>query len=385
MKSLKYFRKKGKAVLLRVDYNVDFDKRGKIIDDFRITKTIPTIKYLLGLNSKIIIATHIGRPKFPFSDLSTSRLLPYLERKLKRKIIFLKNFLAIKEKSVIEKLPKKSIVLLENLRFHKEEEENNANFARKLAELASVFVFDAFSVAHRKHSSVVSLPKFLESYYGFLFEKEIEALEKAISLSQRPLALVLGGAKEETKFPLIKYWLNKADSIILGGVIANNFLKARGFRIGESLYTPKFVSEAKKIMEARIKAKITLPRDTVLLSHQRRRNSALTEIGPKDTIQDIGKETIPFYKKSILGNKTVVFNGPMGYIEDKRFQKGTLEIAKSIIESGAFSVVGGGETLMFLKKSGLRNKFSFVSTGGGAMLEFLSGRKLPIFKFINSK
>ena len=254
MKPLTSFKEKNKVVLLRVDYNVDFDKRNRVLDDFRIKKTLPTLDYLLKLNSKVILATHLGWPKFPVSDLSTLRLKPHLETLFKRKIIFLKDFSKTK-KEIIQELPQKTIILLENLRFHKGEEENNLKFAQKLASLAEIFVFEAFSVSHRNHASVVLLPKLLKSYYGFLFEEEIRELSKLLKGFKRPLCLILGGAKEKTKFPLIKNYLKKADFILLGGVLANNFLKAKGIQIGNSQYSPEFVEESKKILNSQEKEK----------------------------------------------------------------------------------------------------------------------------------
>ncbi len=381
MKKLKDFKSKNKIVLLRTDYNVDFNKKGKILDDFRIVKTLPTIKYLLSLKSKIILATHIGRPKFPVSDLSTIRLKPHLEKLLKRKIIFSKDFRKV-NKEIIKKLPN-SIILLENLRFFKGEENNDLKFAKQLASLADIFVFDAFSVAHRKHASVVRLPKILKSYYGFLLEQELLNLNKVLNYKKRPLTLILGGAKEKTKLPLIKYWLNKADYILLGGVIGNDFLVAQGYDLGKSLFSVEFSKEAKDILnEKQRKVKIILPKDLAILNSQRKKNSSIENLGYKDTSLDIGKETIQIFKNIILKSNLIIYNGPMGYIEDKRFAKGTQEIIKSIANSKAFSVTGGGETLLILRKNHLEDKFSFVSTGGGAMLRFLSHKPLEITKFI---
>ncbi len=380
MDNLKKFRQKNKTVLLRVDYNVDFDKRGKVLDDFRIVKTLPTIKYLLSLKSKIILATHIGRPKFPVSDLSTIRLKPYLEKLLKRKIVFSKDF-RLTDKETIKKLPN-SIILLENLRFFKGEEKNDLNFTKSLAKLADVFVFDAFSVAHREHASVISLPKILKSYYGLLLEKEILNLKKVLNYKKRPLTLVLGGAKEKTKLPLINHWLNKADYILLGGIIGHDFLIAKGYDLGKSLFSLEFVKEAKNILKKPKKAEIILPEDLAILSSRRKKNSNIKNLGYKDNALDIGKETIKIFKNIIAKSSLIIYNGPMGYIEDKRFATGTKEIIKAIANSKAFSVTGGGETLLILKKSHLENKFSFVSTGGGAMLRFLSNKPLAIEKFI---
>ncbi len=382
MERIKKFKAKDKIVLLRVDYNVDFNKKGKILDDFRISRTIPTIKYLLSLKSKIIIATHIGRPKFPVSDLSTIRLKNHLENILNEKIIFSKNFQSI-EKEIIKKLPN-SIILLENLRFFKGEEENKLSFAKSLAKLADVFVFEAFSVAHRKHASVDKLPKILKSYYGFLIEEEIYNLKKILNYKKEPITLIIGGAKEKTKLPLIKFWLNRANFILLGGIIAHDFLKTYGIELGRSLFSVEYVKEAKKILETKNKkAKIILPEDLSILSSQRKKNSALNNLGYKDNALDIGKKTIEKFKKIISESSLIIYNGPMGYIEDKRFAVGTYKIIKAIANSKSFSVTGGGETLLILKKTGLRDKFNFISTGGGAMLEFLSNKPLVISKFIS--
>jgi len=376
---LEKFKEKKKIVLLRVDYNVDFNRKGMLLDDFRLRQTLPTINYLEGLKSKIILATHLDRPKKYDKNLSTKRLIPFLERIFQKKIVFLNNFSQEEEtiKKKIERYPFPTIFLLENLRFFKEEVERDKSFARQLSSLAEFYVFDAFSVCHRNHSSVTLLPKLLKTYQGKLLTQEIENLKKVMENPVKPLTLILGGFKVETKLPLIERWQKMADYILIGGILATTFLVAQKKEVGKSIYEPFLIPKAKEILK---KGKIVLPVDFAVVRCQRKKNVEIEDLRKNDLIQDIGKETIKNFSQIISQSKTIVWNGPMGCFEDKRFRNGTFSLAQTIVSTKAFSLVGGGETLLALKQSKVREKFSFLSTGGGAMLQFLSGKKMPCLK-----
>ncbi|MFH1181304.1 MAG: phosphoglycerate kinase [bacterium] len=323
MKKLKNFSFFQKRVLVRCDFNVSFDEKGRILDGFRIKATIPTIRYLLAKKARLVLLSHL-------SDKNAS-LKPVAERLgklLNKKVEFLKDWIGQK--------PEGEIVLLENLRFCKGEEENRESFAKDLARLGDVFINDAFGVCHRNHASVVSLPKFLPSFSGFLLEKEIKNLSRISRNPKRPLLAIIGGAKAETKVKLIDKISEAADFVLINGLLK------------------------KELRESKVCLK-----------------NLQKTIMPREEGQDIGEKDIGFFCDKIKTAKTIFWNGPFGRVEKKEFQKGTLAIARAIIKSRAFSVVGGGETIWFLDKKRLINKFSHISTGGGAMLAYLSGEKLP--------
>jgi len=374
---LEKFKERKKIVLLRVDYNVDFNRKGMLLDDFRLRQTLPTVNYLEGLKSKIILATHLDRPKRYDKRLSTKRLIPFLERIFQKKIVFLDNFSQEEEETIkkrIEKYPFPTIFLLENLRFFKGEIERDKSFARQLSSLAEFYVFDAFSVCHRNHSSVTLLPKLLKTYQGKLLTQEVKNLRKVMENPAKPLTFILGGFKAETKLPLIERWQKIADYILIGGALATTFLVAQKKEVGKSIYEPFLIPKAREILK---KGKIVLPVDFAVIRCQRKKNVEIENLRKNDLIQDIGKETIRNFSQIISQSKTIVWNGPMGCFEDKRFRNGTFSLAQAIVSAKAFSLVGGGETLLALKQSKVREKFSFLSTGGGAMLQFLSGKKMP--------
>ena len=339
MKNLKEVNLKGKRVLVRADFNVPLQKQGLISDDFRIKESLPTINYLIAEGAKVILMSHLGRPKGRVVEKLSLRsvqekLMEYLDLSVAKASDCIGSEI---EKWTREMMPEE-ILLLENLRFYKEEEENDDNFARELAKLGDVYVNDAFGASHRSHASIVGIPKYLPSVAGFLIEKEIKVLTTLMENPKKPLVAIIGGAKVETKTKVIDKMAEKADAVLIGGLIK------------------------KEIDEQDIKLKYP---DKI--------------VSPVDDIEgkDIGPETIKLFKEKISPAKTVFFNGVVGMTEEERFTKGTEGILKAIIESGAFSVVGGGETVDFINKIGLIEKFNHVSTGGGAMLEFLSGEKLP--------
>jgi phosphoglycerate kinase len=346
---------KNKDVILRVDFNVDL-KKGKVLDKYRIIAVKDTIN-ILKKAKKVIILSHLKE------NLSFKKLLPEIEKILNIKINFLKDFNSpLKEK----------FNFLENLRKWKEEKEADLSFAKKLASFGEIFVFDAFSVAHRKHSSVYWLPKILPTYYGLNFEKEINLLNKF--LKSKHLTLILGGAKISTKLPLIKKFQSKAELIILGGGLTNTFYKAKGFEMGDSLVENDILDEVKKLPVK----KILLPFDFIVLNKKKiLKNKFLGEINKGDIIYDIGPESLKVILDELKKAKNIIWNGPLGYIENEKFKIGTLTLAKFLIKLKRKNIlVGGGDTLGFLEKEKLIKKFKNISTGGGAMLYYLAEEKL---------
>ena len=339
MRALKDFNFKGKRVLVRCDFNVPLSDQGEILDDFRIKKTIPTIEYLIEKGAKIILTSHLGRPKGKVVEELRltpiqNRLMEYLDVSITKAPDCIGPEI---EKWTIEMEPGE-ILLLENLRFHKEEEENDENFAKELAGLADIYINDALGVSHRAHASIVGVAKYLSSGAGLLLEKEIKVLTGLMENPEKPLVAIIGGNKVETKVKLIDKTSEAVDFILIGGLIK------------------------KEIKEKNIQLKY--PQKII---------EPVNEIKGKD----IDPQTINLFREKIALAKTVFWNGPLGMIEEERFSKGSEAIAQAIIESGAFSVVGGGEIIEFINKIGLIEKFNYVSTGGGAMLEFLSGEILP--------
>jgi len=352
IKTVRDFNVRGKRVLVRCDFNVPLSEKGDILDDFRIKKTIPTIEYLIERRGKIILMSHLDDPQGKIIeklklDKVQEKLIEYLDVSVAKA----KDCVGSEIEKWIREMSEGGILLLENLRFYKEEEENNLGFARELSKLGDIYINDAFGVCHRAHASVVGVPNYLPKGIGFLLEKEIKILNGVIKNPQRPLVAIIGGAKVENKIKLINKISEVADFILIGGLL-NKELKD---------YNPPTTSSRSLRSRA--------PKNISLMNPQK-------IIGAKEGL-DIGLEVINLFKEKISKAKTVFWNGPLGQIEKKEFTKGTQEIAKAVIESGAFSVVGGGETVEFINKIGLTEKFNHVSTGGGAMMAYLAGEKLP--------
>ncbi len=349
LRSVKQAKVKGKRILLRVDFNVPMEK-GKVTDDFRIERTWPTVDLLRKRGAKIILISHLsaGRAKSlrPVADFLSKR----------RKVDFSRELFGPETEKKISNLKNGGILLLENLRSDEGEEKNSLTFAKRLAKLGDVYVNDAFSASHRKHASIVRLPRMMPSFAGLLFENEVKNLRTAFN-PPHPFLLVLGGVKFGTKLGVLKKFIKISDSIFIGGALANNFFKEEGFDIGESIYDQK--TDIKKYLNNK---KIILPVDV------RTKHGAILDCGPN---------TLAMLKKIIAKSKFVLWNGPLGDFEMKGFEKGTEGLAKIIASSRSKSIVGGGDTVAAIRKLGILNKFSFVSTGGGAMLEFLSKGSLP--------
>lgn len=386
LKTLKEAKiKKGMRVLVRADFNEPIF-HGKVSDDFRIKTTLPTIKYLLKKGAKVILISHLGRPDGK-KDNSMS-LLPVarrFSRLLRKKVVFVRNPWSVSNIGCClskqhPMLLKNSVFLLENIRFWKEEEKNDLHFARKLASLGDFYVNDAFGASHRAHASISGIPKYLPYAAGFLLEKEVKALEKLSRNQRRPFFIILGGAKASTKIDLVRKYLKEADGVLAGGAIGNTILAARGFPIGKSLADGIGARGLKKYIDIS-SLKLFSPLDAVVTNkiseNARSKAVHMGLIGKKDYIADIGPETGRFFAKVLRPARTILWNGPMGVIEIEKFSQGTLNLVKVMKKIKAYKVTGGGDTIAFLKKHHLMNVFNHVSTGGGAMMEFLAGKKLP--------
>jgi len=375
---------KGKRVLVRVDFNVPL-KNGEVVDDSRIRASLPTIEFLRKANAKIILLSHLGRPKGKVADeLRLNPVARKLGEILKQKIKKADDCIGSEVEKVVTKLKEGEVLLLENTRFHLAEIKNDFEFAKQLANLGDVFVSDAFGVAHRTHASSFGIAEFLPSVAGLLFEKEISELTRVFENPAKPLVLVLGGAKIDTKIGVLKKFSELADSILLGGGIANTFLVAEGFKIGESLFEKDKVKVAREILDSTNfhSCKFVLPGD--VMCAREISNTAVTEkflikkIPADQKILDIGEDTARQFSEIIEKAGMVVWNGPVGLFEIKPFEGGTKVVAEACAETSAITILGGGDTIAALKKFEIpARKFTHISTGGGAMLEFLEGKELP--------
>jgi len=382
---------KGKKVLVRVDFNVPMDKEKNITDDIRIKEALPTIKYLLEKGAKVILVSHLGRPSGVTEDLRLTPIAKRLEDLLNKKVLKLNDSIGEEVEQAISKLNNGDICLLENIRFYKEEEANDEQFARKLADLADIYVNDAFGTAHRAHASTAGVAAFLPSYSGFLIQKELDIMGKALLDPKRPFVAIIGGAKISTKIAVLKNLLSKVDVLVVGGGMVFTFLKAQGFEIGKSLLDEKSLDQAKEFL-ARAEAskvKVIFGKDIVVaneLSDKAATKVVKIEMIPPDMIGvDIGPETINIIKEEIKKAGTVVWNGPVGVFEIPKFAKGTNEIAKALAESKAVSIIGGGDSAAAVEAAGVAEKITHISTGGGASLEFLEGKELPGIAVLQDK
>ena len=376
-------------VLLRLDLNVPI-LDGKIIDTNRIDKIIPTINFLLSRNTKIIIIAHVGRPKGKFkSDLSLQPIRDNLSLQFKENIKLEKTSIFNLKKEDLFKDVDHKIIILENIRFYPEEEKNNEKFSQQLATLGDIYVNDAFSCSHREHASVTSITKFIPSYSGIQINAEVEALKRITTEIKKPITCIIGGAKISTKIDVIKNLTTKFDNIIVVGAMANNILKYKGYNIGASLFEKDSEEIIKKIFSEVKKnsCKIYFPEDVKVGKKLEGVDvqKSLNQIENDDIILDVGLKTIKNIKKIIDNSSTILWNGPLGYFENPNFLKGSLEIAKYIAnkEENIYSVIGGGDTVSVINSLQIKNKFNFVSTAGGAFLEYLEGKVLPGIKALN--
>lgn len=430
-KTIKDISLKNKTVLVRADYNVPVGADSSVGDLYRVKSSIPTIQYLLGQNCKIVIISHLGRPEGKrVKKFSLEPVAQELSKLVNQEVVFVNECVGPAVKQKVESLKPKEILLLENLRFHPEEEQNSEDFAKELASLAQVFVQDGFGVVHRAHASTEAITKFLPSVSGLLLEKEVGTITDAMDNPERPLVTIVGGAKVTDKVGFIEKLIEKSQFVFIGGAMANTFLVAMGIDVGKSVYEKSALKSAAKILKL-AQAKMAkpgfglfLPTDglTALNPESKAKPGyanwgpvatllpGATEVGVKahqgtghshdndghehahvhavdgdQMILDIGPTTSLHTQGLTNSAKTIIWNGPLGYSENPSFAQGSLQIAKAIISSGAKSIVGGGDTAAFVEEQGLSDKFSWVSTGGGASLELMSGKKLPGVKALLDK
>ncbi len=378
-----------KKILLRLDLNVPL-KNGLISDDTRINKILPVIDFLIKKETKIIILSHVGRPEGRINNsLSLKPICEHLEKKLNQKILLIKDNIFKLKKEDLFKDPNDRIVFLENIRFYKEEEKNDTSFAKHLAGFADIYVNDAFSCSHRSHASINKITEFLPSFAGLQLETEINALKKVTTEIKKPITCIIGGSKISTKIGIIKNLLPKFDNIIIVGGMANNIINFKGTPIGKSIKEENCEEIVKEIFETSKKysCKITFPEDVLVGKNFNDKSMVkeLDDIKIDDLILDIGPKTINKIKDIIKISKTILWNGPAGYFENSNFANGSYEIAKSIINKNKsiYSVVGGGDTIAFINQINDIKNFDFVSTAGGAFLEYLEGKELPGIKALN--
>jgi len=383
-KTVKDIDLKGKKVLVRCDFNVPMNENQEITDNTRIVAALPTIKYLLENNCAIILCSHLGRPKGEFkSEYSLKPVAKELENLLGKEIIMANDVIGEDAKAKAQELQNGQIMLLENVRFHKEETENDKEFSKQLASMAEVYVSDAFGSTHRAHSSTAGVAEFLPAVSGFLIEKELKFLGNAVSNPERPFVAILGGAKVSDKIGVIDNLLEKVDTLIIGGGMAYTFFKAQGYEVGNSICEMDKLDLAKELMKKAEEkgVKLMLPIDTKIAKEYKADAESKTvkynEIPEGWEGLDIGEETIKLYAKELENAKTVVWNGPLGVFEFDQFAVGTDEIAKIISKIDATTIIGGGDSSAAVKKAGLEDKMTHISTGGGASLEFLEGKALP--------
>jgi len=374
----------GKKVLVRCDFNVPQNESGEITDDTRIVAATPTIRYLINNGAKVILCSHLGRPKSGFEPkFSLEPVAKRLSELLNQNVMLAKDVIGENAKSCVSNMNNGDVVLLENVRFHKEEEANDPEFAKQLASLADIYVNDAFGTAHRAHASTAGVADYLPAVAGYLIKKEIDFMGKALSSPDRPFVSILGGAKVSDKIGVIENLIDKVDALIIGGGMAYTFLKAQGYGVGTSICELDKVDLAKGLLEkAKSKGvKLILPSETVIGKEFKADTENMvvksTDIPEGWMGLDIGPASIKEFSEEIAKAKTVVWNGPMGVFEMPAFAVGTKAIATAVADSGAVSIIGGGDSAAAVEQMGLADRMTHISTGGGASLEFLEGKELP--------
>ena len=393
MKSINQIDFSEKKAFVRVDFNVPFDDAGRISDNSRIVAALPTIKHILSSGGSCILASHLGRPKGKTKDLSLSKLVPELEKLLSTKVLFSDDCIGEKTESQCSRLKPGEVILLENLRFYKEETNADESFAKKLSNLAEIYVNDAYGTTHREHASTSTMAKFFDlKSPGILLENEITSLKKLMDNPTGPVTAIIGGAKVSSKISVIANMLDVVDNLIIGGGMAYTFIKNNGGAIGDSIFEKDKLNDCSEIISLAEQKNVNvfLPEDVVA-------SNEFSNEGLKKAVNiynipkgwqglDIGPLTISKFKKIVTESKTILWNGPMGVFEMPSFEQGTLAIAKSVAKAtsnGAFSLIGGGDSVAAIKKFNLQDEVSFISTGGGAMLESLEGKILPGIKVLN--
>ena len=387
MKSINEISFNGKKVFIRVDFNVPFNDEGEITDNSRIVAALPTIEFVISSGGACILASHLGRPDGKNPALSLKKIIPELKKLLGKDVIFLEDSIGDQTKEICSNLKKGQIALLENLRFYKEETKADQRFAKQLSALADIYINDAYGTTHREHASTATIAQFFsEKAPGMLLEKEIKSLKKLMDKPKKPVTAIIGGAKVSSKISVIANILGFVDNLIIGGGMAYTFIKNNGGRIGDSIFEADRLNDCKEILS---KAKnenvnVFLPED--ILCSNEFSNSGLQKVTNIYEVPegwqglDIGPKTMDKFEQVILASSTILWNGPMGVFEIPSFEKGTLIVAKTVAkatQNGAYSLIGGGDSVAAIKKFGLQNQVSFISTGGGAMLESLEGKLLP--------
>ena len=391
-KTIKDIDLKGKKVLVRCDFNVPLDENQNITDNTRIVAALPTIKYLLENNCSVVLCSHLGRPKGEVKpEFSLKPVAKELSRLLDKEVIMAKDVVGEDATSKAKALQPGQILLLENVRFHREETDNDPEFSKKLASMAEIFVNDAFGAAHRAHSSTVGVASYLPAVSGLLIEKELQFLGNALNNPERPFVAILGGAKVSDKIGVIDSLLEKVDTLMIGGGMAYTFFKAQGYEVGNSICEVDKLDLAKEAM-AKAKergVKLMLPVDTKVGKESKPDTEskvvAWTEIPEGWEGFDVGPKTIEMFKEELQKAKTVVWNGPLGLFEFDQFAIGTNEIAETLSKIDATTIIGGGDSAAAVRKAGLQDKMTHISTGGGASLEFLEGKKLPGIECLQDK
>ena len=394
-KSLEDIAVSGKRVLVRCDFNVPLDENRNITDETRIDGALPTIQYLMKNGAKVILCSHLGKPKGePKPELSLAPVAKKLSEKLGKEVVFAADATVVGEhaKKAVAEMKDGDVVLLENTRYRAEETKNEDAFSKELASLADVFVNDAFGTAHRAHCSNVGVTKYLDTAVaGYLIQKEIEFLGNAVNNPVRPFVAILGGSKVSSKISVINNLLDKVDTLIIGGGMAYTFMKANGEEVGDSLLEADYLDYAKEMQEkAKEKdVKLLIPVDTVVAkdfsNDAEHKTVGRGQIEPGWQGLDIGEKTIALYKDAVKDAKTVVWNGPMGVFEMPNFAKGTNAIAQALADIDAVTIIGGGDSVAAVNQAGLGDKMTHISTGGGASLEFLEGKELPGIAALNDK
>ncbi len=382
----------GKKVLVRCDFNVPLDENKNITDENRINGALPTIKYLMGQGAKVILCSHMGRPKGEFNmKYSLAPVTKRLSEILGKEVKLAEDVIGDSAKALVADMKDGDVICLENVRFHKEEEKNDPEFAKALASLAEVYVNDAFGTAHRAHASTAGVADYLPAVCGYLIQKEIDIMGKALSNPERPFVAILGGAKVSDKIGVINNLIEKVDSLIIGGGMAYTFLKAQGYEIGKSICENDKLDLAKELLaKAEAKnVKMYLPVDTVVadaFSNDANFKTVDSTAIPSDWEGlDIGEKTIALFSDVVKNAKTVIWNGPMGVFEMSNFAKGTISVAEAIAASDSISIIGGGDSAAAVEQFGFGDKVTHISTGGGASLEFLEGIVLPGIDCLNDK
>lgn len=382
----------GKKVLVRCDFNVPLDENKHITDENRINGAMPTIQYLAGQGAKVILCSHLGRPKGEVNmKYSLKPVADRLSEKLGKEVKLAPDCVGPEVKKMTEEMKNGDVILLENVRFHKEEEKNDPAFAKEMASVADLFVNDAFGTAHRAHASTAGVADYLPAVCGYLIQKEIDIMGKALSDPQRPFVAILGGAKVSDKIGVIENLLDKVDSLIIGGGMAYTFFKAKGYQIGTSICEDEKIDLAKELMaKAEAKGvKLVLPVDNKVAKEFS--NDAEQKTVPSEAIEegwmgmDIGEKSVALFSDVIKKAKTVIWNGPMGVFEFSNFAEGTRAVAKAVAEADAITIIGGGDSVAAVKQLGFGDKMTHISTGGGASLEFLEGKVLPGIDVLENK